>query len=201
MSSLTPVSEALTAMANWMMAFAACAGALVAFSGLYSWKKQGKWQKKYEILKEALLGVRMRHEAFQMLRSPLFFAGEYEAENLNNTKEKLGVWSEQVVIEKRAQNLREAREKLFPTRIEASVIWGREIEGYFEEIDKIEVRVFAAFRSLNVGTRMPARATEAEVAFRRIAYSSSDDPIGSDYAEKIRHLESFLTKKLEKLLK
>lgn len=196
MSSLSPVSEALSVIANFIVAFSAFAGAIAAFSGLYTWKKQGLWQQDNDLARAALLGLRRKHDALMFLRSPFVSVGEMMNALENSAKDSIEEQGWAAAIDKRFEKLRDANQNVFPILVEASAVWGEQIEEEFKKLDAIELKVRFAIEDVYRQDRAKQRVQDNNVATRKIAFSSSDDPISEEYRVVVEGLRRQFKQKL-----
>jgi len=98
--------------------------------GLFTWNRQLRGTSEYEIAKKAILKTYEVQQALQSVRNPMLYLSQEEVESGRRLEEEQRIYSERMMY------LNEKWSELQTIRLEAKVIWGKEAEDSFNEIQQ-----------------------------------------------------------------
>ena len=122
----------------------------VAIYGINSWRRETKWKKKYELAEEVLSCFYEISEAFDFIRDPAGYEGEgssREQKPDESTEETERLNNAYVVIE-RYQKVKSPFNKLKTLKFRFMVLYGKDSEEPFMEINQLVNRLFIASQRL-----------------------------------------------------
>jgi hypothetical protein len=201
MYDLPQTPDIIVAAGTLLAGVAACAGALIAFSGLNSWKRQSVWARDTDLAKRLVVSIRKRQDAFKWLRNGFYSAGElsnalFEVRKSNPDAEEKN--SSSFAAQLRLDKLYDARELSYGDVLEASALWGDRIEKLVSDLDEIERKVVIAQQSNFSGTFSgnTPEMVNADSRNRMIAYSFGEDEIGAKYDGSVEEIKKYLSEKI-----
>ena len=136
--------EHWSAIANGFVALAAVGGAVAAFVGLGTWKKQFNWQSDNHLARRVLLASYRYRDAIFSLRNPTILGVEMVPENGTTISSKYPWSGTAIALSRRLTMLRSMRSELEGVRQEAEAHWGDLLEQMFEAMFKEEKRLIRA---------------------------------------------------------
>ncbi|WP_081620082.1 hypothetical protein [Thioalkalivibrio sp. ALE9] len=98
--------------------------------GLFTWRRQLRGASEYEVAKKAILKTYEVQQALQSVRNPMLYLSKEEVEAGRRLEEEQRIYSE------RMAHLNEKWAELQTIRLEAKVIWGKEAQYSFNEIQQ-----------------------------------------------------------------
>ncbi|MCV2871845.1 hypothetical protein OEZ71_06005 [Defluviimonas sp. WL0050] len=198
--------EAWSALANWMMAISAAAGAIAAYVGLNAWKNQSIWQADHELARKTLVALYRYRDSLYSVRHPAMRNDEMrleeeDAQHLNeDQKRKQGVI---VAYARRWERHSNAKNALDALLIEADAVWGEDLSNLVKPLRDLEHELFvyimlhldAHFRN-NADLQNSYR--EILKKKRDILYDllSEDDEFRKDFSHHLSAVEDYLRDKL-----
>jgi len=98
--------------------------------GLFTWRRQLRGTSEYEVAKKAILKTYEVQQALQSVRNPMLYLSKEEVEAGRRLEEEQRIYSERMTY------LNEKWAELQTIRLEAKVIWGKEAQDSFNEIQQ-----------------------------------------------------------------
>ncbi|WOD10617.1 hypothetical protein RPW65_16430 [Pseudomonas sp. NyZ704] len=98
--------------------------------GLFTWRRQLRGTSEYEVAKKAILKTYEVQQALQTVRNPMLYLSKEEVEAGRRLEEEQRIYSERMIY------LNEKWAELQTIRLEAKVIWGKEAQDSFNEIQQ-----------------------------------------------------------------
>lgn len=98
--------------------------------GLFTWRRQLRGTSEYEVAKKAILKTYEVQQALQTVRNPMLYLSKEEVEAGRRLEEEQRIYSERMTY------LNEKWAELQTIRLEAKVIWGKEAQDSFNEIQQ-----------------------------------------------------------------
>lgn len=98
--------------------------------GLFTWRRQLRGTSEYEIAKKAILKTYEVQQALQSVRNPMLYLSKEEVEAGRRLEEEQRIYSERMTY------LNEKWAGLQTIRLETKVIWGKEAQDSFNEIQQ-----------------------------------------------------------------
>lgn len=98
--------------------------------GLFTWRRQLRGTSEYEIAKKAILKTYEVQQALQSVRNPMLYLSKEEVEAGRRLEEEQRIYSERMTY------LNEKWAELQTIRLETKVIWGKEAQDSFNEIQQ-----------------------------------------------------------------
>lgn len=183
---------------------AALIGSWVAISGLYTWKKQIKGSKEFEIAHNLNLAILKMREAIKHVRNPAIWPSESHRA-IKSTKEKYPDKSEEeikknensYVYEMRWQKITDAYIEAEAHLLAAEAIWGQEVVNLVKPLNK-------KVRELNISLNqffVPELRTKDISIVDSIIYDQSseteEDSFSSEISRIIKALSDYLKEKIK----
>ena len=198
-------SDLLSAIANLVMASAASAGAIAAFIGLNTWKKQGIWQTDAELSRQILIALYRYRDSLYSVRHPAMSESEMKFEpEIEMTADEARASGIINAYANRWEKHSEHRYNLDALLIEADAVWGGELSGRVSRLKELE-RELHAYISLFLQATY-RKTGEAQNEYNRILRSKRDilyDPLDDDgdefrrdFIEALEAAEDYLKQKL-----
>jgi len=201
------ISEAISALGNILVAGAAIAGAIAAFMGLNTWRKQAEWQIDRDLAKRVYLAALKHRRAIDSARHPVMYSGEMQvpAEQL----EKMNVpdrYDAGVIYayEKRWEKVIETAEELDAILLESDVAWGSSLRDILLPIFVLRTELKLYIRTF-LHAHHHGNGPQTDVYHRMLAkrrdvlYADTgdeDDEFSREIATHFSNVEEFLRKKL-----
>jgi hypothetical protein len=122
----------------------------VAVWGINSWRRETKWKRKYELAEEVLSLFYECREKFQVIRSPLGYAGEGKTRKRNDheTPEETERLDNAYVFFERYEKEKEPFNRLSALKFRFMTLYGKESSEPFDQIRKILNTIFFAANRL-----------------------------------------------------
>lgn len=98
--------------------------------GLFTWRRQLRGTSEYEVAKKAILKTYEVQQALQSVRNPMLYLSKEEVEAGRRLEEEQRIYSERMTY------LNEKWAELQTIRLESRVIWGKEAQDSFNEIQQ-----------------------------------------------------------------
>lgn len=123
-------------------------GAYVALKGLQTWKKQLKGSQNYNLAKSMLVNLYKYKETINQFRHPAIWGNEYPefaAEELKKMNAQEKSYQEKThAYQKRWENIVQVKPLLLENLIESQVLWGQDLQTYFQQLFKLEFQLRTA---------------------------------------------------------
>ncbi|OYX43626.1 MAG: hypothetical protein B7Z02_08805 [Rhodobacterales bacterium 32-67-9] len=198
--------EAWSALANWVMAIAAAAGAFAAYIGLNTWKSQSIWQADHELARKALITLYRYRDSLYSVRHPAMRNDETrldgdDAEHLSaDQQRRQGVI---VAYTRRWGQHAHAKNELDALLIEADAVWGPELTSLVKPLRDLEHELFVYIvlhldAHLRIDTDLQKSYREILRTKRDILYDvmSEKDEFRMDFSHHLGAAEDYLRDKL-----
>lgn len=123
---------------------------IVAILGISSWRREGKWKRKYEIAEEALALFYECKEKISIIRSPFSntLEGKSRKKGENETPQETESLDSAYIYVERYEKHKEPFNKLSSLKFRFMTQFGKEAGLYFDELGKIINQVFFAAHHL-----------------------------------------------------
>jgi hypothetical protein len=146
-SSAELTATAISALANILLAGAAVAAAVAAFSGLSTWKAQNIWVADRETARSLLKALIRLEKVVAKARHPAFWAGETYAFAEDADRDRpAGVVSDRRVERAhyaRLNSIHTVYEEVEVLLIEAEALWSDYLKSDWEVINRLLIKYFA----------------------------------------------------------
>jgi hypothetical protein len=195
-----------SAVADLIVAVAAAVGALAAWRGLKTWKDQNKWQVNSDLARRVLVATYRYRDAVWDVRRRTFT----KSEMTTGTVLPGSVWQSpdgtRLAIERRWNDVGNARLELSSVLLEAEVFWGDTLKEPFSKMLKEERRLNRASRLFLQTIDDRLEKSVAANAHQRIKEEggihfekteNDDDEFRSNFNSLIEDVEKVLRKKME----
>ncbi len=165
--------EHWSALANLTMAGAAVGGAVAAFVGLGTWKKQLSWQNDNELARRVMLASLRYRDAVFALRNPRILGFEMVPED-GPVPRTRNPWDGTVnALVRRLTLVRSLRTELEGLSQEAEAQWGKQFTESFGRIFKEEVQLIRAVQLFLQSHDDTASKEDRERAMQRMKEGGS----------------------------
>lgn len=125
------ISEINWSLTKDVVSIVGTIGALIIGGlGLFTWRRQLRGTSEYEVAKKAILKTYEVQQALQTVRNPMLYLSKEEVEAGRRLEEEQRIYSERMTY------LNEKWAELQTIRLEAKVIWGKEAQDSFNEIQQ-----------------------------------------------------------------
>jgi hypothetical protein len=166
--------------------------------GLFTWRRQLRGTSEYEIAKKAILKTYEVQQALQSVRNPMLYLGKEEVEAGRRLEEEQRIYSERMTY------LNEKWAELQTIRLETKVIWGKEAQDSFNEIQQRIGNLRGAMwlhfwmKGANAGPEAtvddsPERVREND---KIVYFTSEEDEFSQKIAESTANVEKFFGPKV-----
>ncbi|MBY6167223.1 hypothetical protein [Pseudooceanicola nitratireducens] len=197
------ISEAISALGQFLMAGAAIAGAVAAFMGLDRWKNQTVWQGDRDLARKLLVSLYLRKNAVKAVRNPFGFEGEGGPIAADTPEDEKNWKATLKKYQFRLGKLEEVKSEIFALEAEAKAIWGNEIEEFSRQVwnreHELAVEIYEyinaqhpRYRGSDYFEDKEARKSNSLQVFG----GSSQDPFWPKYDAACINLETYLRTKL-----
>ncbi|HEX4949411.1 MAG TPA: hypothetical protein VFZ34_22240, partial [Blastocatellia bacterium] len=106
-------------------------GVIIAAFGLYTWRRQLRGTSQYELARKAILVAYQVGDAIQAVRNPMLYLRKEEVESGRSLEEEMRIYEERLV------NLNSKWAELRGIALETKVIWGKDAENTFDELNHL----------------------------------------------------------------
>jgi hypothetical protein len=202
------VADALSSLANLIIAGAAVGAAIAAFMGLETWKKQSLWQDDSALARQILTSIYQHRDALNNVRRPVVLPHEMEpgSEEMNqpDSREKEMYNGLGRAYQRRWQKVYDVRARVDSLLQEADAVWGEELSKSFGLVSALETELFKALQ-LYIELRNPENDAESKAAVQKIYSTKRDiifdaendeDVFRGEYLAALTPVENFLRAKL-----
>ena len=166
--------------------------------GLFTWRRQLRGTSEYEVAKKAILKTYEVQQALQTVRNPMLYLSKEEVEAGRRLEEEQRIYSERMTY------LNEKWAELQTIRLEAKVIWGKEAQESFNEIQQrignlrgaIWLHFWMKGAYAGPGATVdnsPERVTEND---KIVYFTSEEDEFSQQIAESTAKVEKFFGPKV-----
>lgn len=166
--------------------------------GLFTWRRQLRGTSEYEVAKKAILKTYEVQQALQSVRNPMLYLSKEEVESGHQLEEEQRIYSERMTY------LNEKWAELQTIRLEARVIWGKEAQDSFNEIQQrignlrgaIWLHFWMKGAYAGPGATVdnsPARVREND---KIVYFTSEEDEFSQQIAESTAKVEKFFGPKV-----
>lgn len=148
--------EGWSAIADCVMAAAAVAAAITAFRGLHNWRSQETWREDSNLARRTLIATENYKQFLYATRHPAMFESEKivpegELQGLSETERRAAIFKH--AYTNRWERMESRRAELNALLIEASAVWGDELERLFKPIFDLQHELFSViYRSIRART-------------------------------------------------
>lgn len=202
------IAETWSVVADWIVAGAACIGAITAWKGLSAWQDQQKWTLDTQLAHRILVLIYRHKDALAGVRHPAIWSGETVAavkgKDLPDDRDHRRYFETASVYEKRWSKVAEIRAELYSQLLEAQALWGDSFKDLLEPLWKLEVELLGVVRtyldSIDPTSHDERRRAASEIHRKKrdILYDMLDDSdeFRADYARELIVVETALRSKL-----
>ncbi|NRB16264.1 MAG: hypothetical protein HRU33_01480 [Rhodobacteraceae bacterium] len=208
---MVEISAAISALANILIACATITAAIVAATGLNTWKNRYVWEADTDLAKRSLLAIYRFRDSLYSVRHPAMFHHEMEvstaeAEGINASNERsAGVIN---AYANRWEKHSKSRVELDALITEADVLWSSELRQLVEPLRVLENELFGHIRlyldAWHRGKTDLAKEYQTILSERRdILYDRLDDEkdcFRADCISELLKVEDYLRSKLGRKL-
>lgn len=202
------IADVISVFTNLIVATAAGGGAIAAWVGLTTWKKQLRWESDHDLARRLLISIYRFRDSIFGVRHPVVFPHEMEPDEADNyPRERADVTRYNGLgraYQRRWQKVYDVRAELYSLLLEAEAVWGDELSSSFEKIATLENELFGTLQ-LYIRLRDPNEDEETKVALdkiyrgkRDIIYDRlDDDEYRKDFSKALEPFEKIVRSKLE----
>jgi hypothetical protein len=176
------------------------AASLTAILGIFSWRNEERWKRKYELAEDVLSKFYESQQVIKNIRSPFGFNDEGKTRQKSDleTKEESNIYDKAHVAFERFEKNKEVIEKLQSLKFRFITVFGREHEKLFDELTKVINEIFFASREIagirlgEYGEMAPAERGKKLRELQKIIYWTTkieDDPIEQRVQKLIKDVE------------
>lgn len=118
----------------------------VAVWGIYSWRREAKWKRKYQLAEEVLTNLYESHQAIRTIRNPVGFGneGSSRTKNKNETLKQTKIFNQAYVTRERYERNKTPLEKLHALKFRFTALYGKDSEKYFDTFSQTLNNIFFA---------------------------------------------------------
>jgi len=166
--------------------------------GLFTWRRQLRGTSEYEVAKKAILKTYQVQQALQSVRNPMLYLSKEEVEAGRRLEEEQRIYSERMTY------LNEKWAELQTIRLETKVIWGREAQDSFNEIQKrigdlrgaIWLHFWMKGAYAESGATVDNSAERVRENDKIVYFMSEEDEFSQKIAESAANVENFFGPKV-----
>lgn len=174
---------------------------IAAVIGLFTWRKETRWKRKYELAEEVLAKFYEAHQNIKNIRSRFGYVGEGKSrkKSCNETEVESEIYDINYVVHERFEKNKEAIERLKVLKFRFIAVFGKEHEQLFNDLFKILTNIFFAASELSsIQLSEYYELTPNEIKkLRKIIYSSTkveNDDIEKELQSIIQDVENVCRK-------
>jgi hypothetical protein len=198
------VAAEVSVLKDIVLTVGAVVAAIVAVSGLSTWKRQLKGETEYELTRRLLKHTYSLREAIKTVRYPSLqvpevpLIGPDGRELSREQRRHMGLVK---AYETRWEKVTEARDNLQTEMLEAEVLWGANVNAQFEALFKLqgellaEIRAYLSLSDPSVPDHTKDALHEFQKEKRSVMYDSlgsMPDPYSDELARAVTEIESYL---------
>lgn len=188
------MNQTLIPVESLIIALSAGIGAIIAISGLSTWKKQISISAEYKVAINLLKSTYKLRDAIAWVRNPFVSAAEMvnktNVNNQNLVKDNEGII---YAYQNRWQGVVSANTEISTSLLEAEVLWGPQIKGKYDELAKSIGELYSTIQIYFTSLKEPEGKLFTEKYFD-ILYSTNDnkDIYKNKLEERIQDIEKLL---------
>jgi len=178
---------------------------IAAVIGIFTWRKETRWKRKYELAEEVLAKFYEAHQNIKNIRSRFGYVGEGKSrkKSCNETEVESEIYDRAYVVHERFEKNKEAIERLKVLKFRFIAVFGKEHEHLFNDLFKILTNIFFAASELSsiqlseYCELTPKESSNEIKKQRKIIYSSTkveNDDIEKELQSIIQDVENVCRK-------
>ncbi|WP_417592946.1 hypothetical protein [Owenweeksia hongkongensis] len=123
---------------------------IAAVHGIFSWRREAKWRKKYELAEEVLSCFYDISDRFDVIRNPAGYVGEGQTrkKNENESADESAILDMAYVVVERYEREKAPFIRLKSLKYRFMVIYGKKAEEPFQDILRLTNKLFFASHKL-----------------------------------------------------
>lgn len=145
------IIEIIKVTKDVVLILGAILGAIFAFWGLGTWRRQLKGQSEYELSRRILVTLFRYRDAVDSARHPVMWAYELpippENELKSMSQEQVRFYGRSKAYQNRWEKVQNQRNALYADLLEAEAVWGSDLNELFNKVFKLEHELFMAIRN------------------------------------------------------
>lgn len=190
-----------------ILAATAITGAIIAFRGVNTWRRQLNGQADHNLCKNLLVSIFKYRDAIRFVRNPFMSGSEQPSppsEKINTmTEQEKRYYGISKAYAARWDKVIEAHAQVYAYLIETEALWGNEVKLMWEEIRKLESELLTALEHIieaydpNIPTHIKESSPDEIIKNRRTVYESyRTDTFRPALEGEITKIENYVRKKL-----